>query len=47
MWTKITPYRVDNLLETQTKINFEYVDEWIIVYSKIKTHPNWFVNQEN
>jgi len=48
--TIITPsYRVDNLLEIKKTIDFEYVDEWIIVYdgSKIADNPNLFTNQEN
>jgi predicted O-methyltransferase YrrM len=48
--TIITPsYRVDNLLEIKKSIDFEYVDEWIIVYdgSKITNNPNIFENQEN
>jgi hypothetical protein len=48
--TIITPsYRLTNLLEIKKTINFEYVDEWIIVYdgSKINDNPNLFENQEN
>jgi len=48
--TIITPsYRVNNLLEIKKSINFEYVEEWIIVYdgSKIIDNPNIFENQEN
>lgn len=48
--TIITPsYRVNNLLEIKKSINFDYVDEWIIVYdgSKISENPNLFKNQEN
>lgn len=48
--TIITPsYRVNNLLEIKKSINFDYVDEWIIVYdgSKITKNPNLFKNQEN
>ncbi len=31
--TKITPsYRVNILIEIKKSINFEYTDEWIIVY---------------
>jgi hypothetical protein len=31
--TIITPScRVDNLIEIKKSINFEYIDEWIIVY---------------
>ena len=48
--TIITPsFRVNNLLEIKKSINFEYVEEWIIVYdgSKIIDHPNLFENQEN
>jgi len=48
--TIITPsYRVNNLLEIKKSIDFDYVDEWIIVYdgSKISENPNLFKNQEN
>ena len=48
--TIITPsYRVNNLLEIKKSINFEYIDEWIIVYdgNKITDNPNLFENQEN
>jgi len=48
--TIITPsYRVDNLLEIKKSINFEYIEEWIIVYdgSKIIDNPKIFENQEN
>ena len=43
--TIITPsYRVQNLLELKKSIDFDYVDEWIIVYdgSKISHNPNLF-----
>ena len=45
--TIITPsYRVDNLLEIQKSIDFEYIEEWIIVYdgSKITHNPSIFEN---
>ena len=48
--TIITPsYRIDNLLQVKQSINFDYVDEWIIVYdgSKIIDNPNLFANQED
>jgi predicted O-methyltransferase YrrM len=48
--TIITPsYRIDNLLQLKTSINFDYIDEWIIVYdgSKIIDNPKLFENQEN
>jgi len=48
--TLITPsYRVNNLLEIKKSINFEYIEEWIIVYdgSKIIDNPHLFINQEN
>jgi hypothetical protein len=48
--TIITPsYRINNLLEIKKSINFEYIEEWIIVYdgSKILNNPNLFENQEN
>jgi hypothetical protein len=45
--TIITPsYRLNNLLKLKESINFEYVDEWIIVYdgSKIIENPQLFEN---
>lgn len=48
--TIITPsYRVNNLLEIKKSINFEYIEEWIIVYdgNKIIDNPKIFENQEN
>jgi len=48
--TIITPScRPENLLKIKTSINFNYVNEWIIVYdgSKILSNPNLFENQEN
>ena len=48
--TLITPsYRFDNLLKIKKSINFEYIEEWIIVYdgSKINDNPHLFENQEN
>jgi predicted O-methyltransferase YrrM len=48
--TIITPScRIDNLLQVKKSINFDYIDEWIIVYdgSKIIDNPNLFENQEN
>jgi len=48
--TIITPsYRVDNIPRIRESINFDYVDEWIIVYdeSKIIKNPKLFENQEN
>jgi len=42
--TIITPcYRVENLLLLKNSINFDYVEEWIIVYD----NPKKFENQEN
>ena len=41
--TIITPsYRINNLLQIKNSINFDFVDEWIIVYdgSKISENPN-------
>lgn len=43
--TLITPsYRTTNLPQLQQSIDFNYVDEWLIVYdgSKIKENPNLF-----
>ena len=48
--TIITPScRPTNLMSIKNSINFDYVDEWIIVYdgSKIKEHPNVFENEHN
>jgi len=48
--TIITPsIRPTNLLSIKNSINFDYVDEWIIVYdgSKIKENPNVFGNERN
>jgi len=48
--TIITPsYRINNLLEIKKSINFDYIEEWIIVYdgSKIIDNPHLFENQEN
>jgi predicted O-methyltransferase YrrM len=48
--TIITPsYRINNLLEIKKSINFDYVEEWIIVYDgkKIIDNPNLFKDQEN
>jgi len=45
--TIITPsYRVDNLPKLKDSINFDYVDEWIIVYdgTKIKQNPELFTD---
>ena len=43
--TIITPsYRVNNLIEIKKSLNFEYIDEWIIVYdgNKIESNPRIF-----
>jgi predicted O-methyltransferase YrrM len=48
--TIITPsYRLDNLIKLRNTINFEYVNEWIIVYdgNKINNNPNIFKNENN
>jgi predicted O-methyltransferase YrrM len=48
--TIITPsYRIDNVITLKNSINFDYVDEWIIVYdgSKIIENPNIFSNENN
>ncbi len=45
--TIITPsYRVKNLLEIEKSINFDYIEEWIIVYDgcKITDNPKIFEN---
>jgi predicted O-methyltransferase YrrM len=48
--TIITPsYRINNLFKLKESIDFNYVEEWIIVYdgSKIKENPNLFLNDCN
>jgi len=48
--TIITPsIRPKNLLKIKNSINFDYVNEWIIVYdgSKIKENPNLFIDDLN
>ena len=48
--TIITPtYRIDNLNKIKQSINFEYVDEWIIVYdgNRIETNPYLYIFEEN
>jgi glycosyltransferase involved in cell wall biosynthesis len=48
--TIITPsIRPHNLLKIKESINFDYVNEWIIVYdeTKIKENPNIFSNEKN
>jgi len=47
--TIITPsYRLDNLKKMYNSINFDYVDEWIIVYdgTKIKDNFQFFENND-
>jgi hypothetical protein len=46
--TIITPsYRIDNLNQIKQSINFEYVDEWIIVYDGNKIETNPYIFKEN
>lgn len=48
--TLITPsIRPANLLKIKESINFDYVDEWIIVYDgkKISENPHVFINEGN
>jgi SAM-dependent methyltransferase len=48
--TIITPsFRIDNLIKIKNSINFDYVNEWIIVYdgSKINENPNIFENDNS
>ena len=48
--TIITPsYRTENLQSVKDSINFDYVNEWIIVYdgNKIQQNPNLFQNENN
>ena len=47
--TIITPsYRINNLQEIKKSLNFDYIDEWIIVYdgNKIESNPNIFNGNE-
>jgi predicted O-methyltransferase YrrM len=47
--TIITPsYRLNNLLNIKNSINFDYVDQWIIVYdgSKITENPKLFTHDK-
>jgi SAM-dependent methyltransferase len=48
--TIITPsYRTNNLVTLKNSINFDYVNEWIIVHdgSKMSENPNVFANENN
>jgi len=47
--TTITPsYRIDHLKKVKQSINFEYIDEWIImVYDGNKIEPNPCVFEES
>jgi hypothetical protein len=48
--TIITPsIRLSNLMTIKNSINFDYVDEWIIVYdgNKISEHPHLFLHEGN
>ena len=48
--TIITPsMRPSNLLKVKESIDFNYVDEWIIVYdeAKVNKHPHLFKNENN
>jgi hypothetical protein len=46
--TIITPsYRVNILIEIKKSINFEYTDEWIIVYDRNKIGSNPCIFQGN
>ena len=46
--TIITPsYRIDNFKKINQSINFEYVDEWIIVYDGNKIESNPCIFEEN
>ena len=40
---------INNLLEIKKSINFDYIEEWIIVYdgNNIIDNPNLFENHEN
>ncbi len=44
----ITPsYGIDNLNQIKQSINFEYVDEWIIVYDGNRIQTNPYIFKEN
>lgn len=48
--TIITPsYRINNLVKLEKSINFDYIDEWIIVYdgNKIQENPYFFKDNKN
>jgi predicted O-methyltransferase YrrM len=48
--TIITPsIRVENLIKIRKELNFDYIDEWIIVYdgSKIYENPKLFLDDEH
>ena len=46
--TVITPsYRKDHLKKIKQSINFEYVDEWILVYDGGKIEANPCIFEEN
>ena len=48
--TIITPsYRIENLTKIKDSINFDYIDEWIIIYdgTKIDKKSNIFINDNN
>ena len=48
--TIITPsYRLNNLIKVKDSINFDYVEEWIIVYDSktITENPNLFESENN
>jgi predicted O-methyltransferase YrrM len=48
--TIITPsYRYENLINLKNSINFDYINEWIIVYdgNKIEENPKLFENENN
>ena len=46
--TIITPsYRRENLNQIKQSINFEYIDEWIIVYDGNRIQTNPYIFKEN
>jgi hypothetical protein len=46
--TIITPsYRINNLLEIKKSLNFEYIEEWIIVYDGNRIATNPYIFKEN
>ena len=41
------PYSIDNLKKIKPSLNFEYIDDWIIVYDGNKIESNPCIFEEN